>query len=39
MPYLFIETLDAQSPLAFGEAEDGHMRVTIALTGKWEPAK
>ena len=33
MPYLFIETLDAQSPLAFGEAENGHMRVTIALTG------
>ena len=37
MPYLFIETLDAQSPLAFGEAENGHMRVTIALTGKWAP--
>ena len=39
MPYLFIETLDAQSPLAFGEAEDGRMRVTIALTGKWEPTR
>ncbi len=38
MPYLFVDTLDAQSPLAFGDAESGRMRVTISVTGKWEPA-
>ncbi len=39
MPYLFVDSLDAQAPQAFGEAESAGMRITIAVSGEWRPAK
>lgn len=36
MPYLFIESLDIQSPLATGGDAQGPMRVTLSISGKWE---
>jgi general secretion pathway protein M len=38
MPYLFVESLAVQSPQAFGEAEGGVMRVTLAVSGQWRPS-
>ena len=35
-PFLIIPSLDVQSPLATGGDAQGPMRVTLALTGKWE---
>ena len=35
-PCLIIQSLDVQSPLATGGDARGPMRVTLALTGKWE---
>ena len=39
MPYLFIDTLAVQAPQAFGEAEGARMRVTIGVSGQWQPAR
>jgi len=35
-PYLIVQSLDVQSPLATGGDAQGPMRVTLALSGKWE---
>ncbi|HEY1942357.1 MAG TPA: type II secretion system protein GspM [Roseiarcus sp.] len=37
MPYLFVESLDIQSPEATGEAEAGPMHVALTVSSKWEP--
>ena len=39
MPYLFVDTLAVQAPQAFGEAEGARMRVTIGVSGQWQPAR
>ncbi len=37
MPYVFVESLDVQSPEATGEAEGGPMHVALTVSSKWEP--
>ena len=37
MPYLFVESLDVQSPEATGEADGGPMHVALTVSSKWEP--
>ncbi len=37
MPYLFVESLDVQSPEATGEAGGGPMHVALTVSSKWEP--
>lgn len=39
MPYLFLNTLEIQSPQAFGEAETARMRVVVGVLGQWQPAQ
>ena len=39
MPYLFVDTLAVQAPQAFGEAEGSRMRVTLGVSGQWQPAR
>lgn len=39
MPYLFVDSLDAQAPQAFGEGESAPMRIAISVSGEWRPAK
>ena len=36
-PYVFVETLDVQSPEATGEAAGGPMHVALTVSSKWEP--
>jgi len=39
MPFLFVDTLVAQSPQAVGEGEGGRMRVLIGVSGQWRETK
>src|SRR5271165_2010455 len=39
MPYLFVENLAIQAPLAFGEAEGTPMRVLVVVSGQWRESQ
>lgn len=39
MPYLFIEQLVAQAPLASAKQEGGRMRVLLGVSGRWQGEK
>lgn len=34
-PYLFVDSLEVESPRAFGESGGARLRVTIGVTGQW----
>jgi len=36
-PYLFVDAFEVQAPEAFGASSDGRMRVTMTISGRWEP--
>jgi general secretion pathway protein M len=38
MPYLFVNSFEAQTPEAF-DAGNGRMRVTMNVSGQWEPPR
>ena len=39
MPYLFVETLEIQSPQVFDEPEGNRMRVLIGVNGQWRDSQ
>ena len=39
MPYLFVETLEIQSPQVFDEPEGNRMRVLIGVSGQWRDSQ
>jgi general secretion pathway protein M len=38
IPYLFVDSFEAQGPAASGAASNGRMRVTMTVSGEWEPS-
>ncbi len=38
VPYLFVNSFEAQTPEAF-DAGNGRMRITMKVSGQWEPAR
>jgi len=39
MPFLFVDQLVVQTPLNNSEAEDGKLRILLAVSGQWRGAK
>jgi general secretion pathway protein M len=39
MPYLLVNSFEAETPEAFGEASNGRTRVTMSVSGQWEPMR